>query len=89
MGAIDPARWQFWQERWKMGAMSLENVASATGLVESAANAKADARKRLEIETSCLLTVTSFERRQLGLAPVRQRITVEVQNHGDELVIAD
>src|SRR5690242_13063869 len=86
IGAIDPARWQFWQERSRMGAMSLEKVASATGLVVSAANA--DTRNRLEIEISCLLTATSFERLQFGLGTVRQRITVEVQNHRDELVIA-
>jgi hypothetical protein len=39
MGAMDPARWQFWQDRSRMGAMSLENVGAATGFVESAANA--------------------------------------------------
>ena len=55
MGAMDPARWQFWQERSRMGAMSLEKVASETGFVESAANAKADSRNRLE----SLFTVTS------------------------------
>ena len=71
-----------------MGAMSLENVASATAFVGSAANAKAGARNRPEIEISCLFTATSFERLQVGLGPVGQRITVEVQNHGDELVIA-
>src|ERR1700730_3397053 len=69
-----------------MGAMSLENVASTTGLPVSAANA--DTRNRLEIEISCLLTATSFERLQFGLRTVRQRITVQIQNHGDELVIA-
>jgi hypothetical protein len=59
MGAMDPARWQFWQERSRIGAMSLEKVASATGLVESAAMANADTTNRLEIEISCLFTVTS------------------------------
>src|SRR5437016_3248410 len=33
MGAIDPGRWQFWHERWRMGATSLLNV---TGFPKSA-----------------------------------------------------
>src|SRR5216683_271439 len=28
MGAIEPGRWQFWQERCKIGATSLVNVTS-------------------------------------------------------------
>jgi hypothetical protein len=44
MGATEAGWWQFWQLRWRMGAMSFEKVAlPAAGVAVSAANAVRDA----------------------------------------------
>src|SRR5262245_3277559 len=33
IGAIDPGRWQSWQDRWKIGAMSFVKVGAPAGVV--------------------------------------------------------
>src|SRR6266571_573799 len=36
MGPISPARWQFWQRRWRIGATSLLNVTAADTAAQAA-----------------------------------------------------
>src|SRR5580698_4366777 len=42
MGAMEPGRWQFWQARSKIGAMSFENVGVFTGPPSTSAARAAD-----------------------------------------------
>src|SRR5690349_7993423 len=50
IGAIDPGRWQFWQDRCRIGAMSLEKVTSLGGL--SAASAANGSRHTIDPNAS-------------------------------------
>jgi hypothetical protein len=50
---MEPGRWQFWQARRKMGAMSLLNVGSAAGAERVVAASNAEITKtRLDIFAS-------------------------------------
>src|SRR5579864_1893599 len=56
MGAIDPGRWQFWQARSRIGATSLENVASL-GAVSAASAANC---RRHTTDPKIFIIATSF-----------------------------